>query len=202
MKALNPFYFLISGFLVAACASSPPAPRRVASDEKDVQQISGFVLLETNDKLQRFAFRDQGEFLVSKTGFSRRIDAVDFCRAVPGFDLSDWVLPGVMTITSLPFEDVRKNNIVDANVLDGSKTMSGEGRGGLIFWIKGKTVPEEAQISKKPDLVYAMMNGCGPNCQGVEALSAVNAKLKTIGKPALFPVAICTSESLQKNLGQ
>lgn len=202
MKISRLISSLICGFLISACASSPKAARHIATDENDVQKMTGFNLLETNGNYQKFSFRDQGDFLVSKTGFSHRKDAIDFCKSNPGYDLSNWVLPGVMTMSSLPFDDLRRNNLIDSKVLDGSRTLSGDLRSGLIFWIKGKTAKEEVQISKGSDLVYEMLNGCGPGCDGVEALALINQKLKTVGEQPRAPLAICTSEVLQQNLNK
>jgi hypothetical protein len=174
--------------------------------EDDVQEMagkmSGFQKVETKEACERFLFRDQGDFIISKAGFSNRADAVNFCKSMPGYELSDWLLPGIMTMSGLPlsFNNIRKNNVIDFNVLDGSNTLSGEARSGLIFWVKGKTAEEEAQFSKGTDVVYTMLNGCGPNCEDFESLAEINTKLKLIGQAPVAPLAICTSKTLQENL--
>ena len=182
--------------LFISCASHPKL--RNPSSENTAQTMRGFLFVEKNDQYQKFAFRDEGFFLISNSTFATRQEAINFCSKVQGYELSSWLMPLVMAMGSLPFEDLRINNVVGEAVLSGEKTMSGEDRTGVIFWVKEKTPEKDHLYDGKSDLLYAMLDGCGPNCDQLESLSDINLKLKKLGKPTIAPQAICVDQELKK----
>lgn len=174
----------------------------LSSHADERQMMSGFLKQEETEQYQKFAFRDEGTFLVSQAGFLRRDEALEFCKSIEGFELSDWLLPWVMTISGLPFSELHKNNVIEVEVLDGNHTLSGRNRSGLIFWIQGRKASEEMQLAQGSDSVYAMLNGCGPNCDAVESLAKINAKLVLKGRAVQKPLAICVSQELKSKMSQ
>ncbi|MGZ3668901.1 MAG: hypothetical protein ACXVB9_19925 [Bdellovibrionota bacterium] len=188
-------------FVALVLSSCSMTETRVPSSAEEnyagVRELSGIIAKDKTDRFQRYAFRDQGAFLISTAGFTARTDAIAFCAGQQGYRLSTWILPGVLTMQSLPFTDLRRNNIVEDNVIDGGDEGAASG---VLFWVVGKDDKEEAQFKPNTDLIYTMLNGCGPGCDAVVRLSVVNAKLKKLGKAAISPRAICTSNELEASL--
>jgi len=189
--------FLALALSSCSIAETPRAPSSTEENYAGVRELSGIISKDKTDKFQRYAFRDQGAFLISNAGFTTRTDALAFCSGQEGYRLSTWILPGVLTMQSLPFSDLRRNNNVEDNVIDGGDEGSASG---VLFWVLGKDDKEEAQFKPNLDLIYTMLNGCGPGCDAVVRLSGVNAKLKKLGKAPISPRAICTSSDLEASL--
>lgn len=194
------FWILLSAGLIS-CATETLQKRAVASDP-GVQSMAGFQMVATDEKFQKFTYQERGHFLISNAKFQTRAEAAAFCRSYPGFELSEWLFPGIMTMSTLPFDDLRANNRVEKSVLGGEQTLGGNPVSGTLFWIRGKTSHQEAQLSAHPDMVYEMLDGCGPGCEGIEQLSAINTRLRQAGQPVKNPQAICTDQRLQANLSK
>jgi|GEM_PF-6105245 len=181
--------------LITACASqeTPRAPAAIKSPEEVLQESKGFVLKERNAQFLRYSFRDKGEFLVSTKGFKNRPQAEGFCSVREGFELADIHLPDLMTKSAFPFADLKRSNAVRQRVLSRSHT-------GLLFWIKGSTVDEEASIGQHFDNVLEVYDNCKANCTGIGRLKTINGRItQQLGK-AKLPQAICVSSALKRKL--
>ncbi len=186
---------LSCAIFVTACAThdTPRTPSAVKTPEQVLQESKGFVLKERHAEFLRYSFRDQGEFLISTQGFKNRPQAEGFCSVRDGFELSDFSLPGLMAKTSFPFSELKRSNAVSQRVLSRS-------RSGLLFWIKGSTVDEEASISQHFDNVLELYDDCKVNCTGIGRLKAINGRIAQRRGKAKLPHAICVSSKLKRKL--
>lgn len=186
--------------LLNSCAGSPGKNRHTASNEASVQSLVGFQLLEKNERFQKFKYREEGEFIISKNLFQSRDEAFQFCRSHAGYKLSDPILPLLLSMSSLPFYDLQLNNLINSEVLGDQQNPSEKTRSGIIFWVRSKRDEEKAALHKAKDIVYELLDGCGPGCDGFEPLSRINEKLKTMGQPPRAIPAICASKKLEEIL--
>ena len=181
--------------LLFACASqeTPREPAAIKPAETVLQESKGFVLKERHAQFLRYSFRDQGEFLISTKGFKNRPQAEGFCSVVKGFELADMNLPGLMAKAAFPFADLKRSNSVKQPLLSRSHT-------GLLFWIKGITVDEEASIGQHFDNVLEVYDDCKTNCTGIGRLKAINGRITQRMGKAKLPQAICVSSALKRKL--
>ena len=187
-------FALLSLGLASSCSSQSRQPSSAHASDPESQAMMGFKLEKKTPQFQLFSFRDQGMFLISTVGFTSRKEAIDFCADKESFELSGYLLPGVMTMSGLPFAELQESNLTKEKVLGG--------RSGLVFWILGKEGDEEKTLRRFPDSLYAMLDGCGPGCDATVPLSEVNTSLKRLGKSTLAPRAICVSFGLRDSLNK
>jgi len=180
-------------FTACATQDTPRVPSAVKTPEQVLQESKGFVLKERHAEFLRYAFRDQGEFLISAQGFKNRPQAEGFCSVRDGFELADLSLPGLMAKASFPFSELKKSNAVSQRVLS-------RNRSGLLFWIKGSTVDEEAAMGQHFDNVLEFYDDCKINCTGIGRLKVINGRIAQRMGKAKRPQAICVSSKLKRKL--
>jgi hypothetical protein len=192
--------------VLAACANEPNKQVRMVAmvpSDPGVQAMAGFQMVSMDDRSQKFSYQEHGYFLISNKRFQTRAEASAFCRSFPGYELSEWLLPALMTVSTLPFDDLRMNNRVERPVLSGEHTLGGNPVTGTLFWVRGKTIRQEKELTAHPDMVYEMLDGCGAGCEGIEPLSAVNSRLRQTGwQTSVNPQAVCTEPTLEKKISK
>jgi hypothetical protein len=197
MRFLFAFYFC-SLALLAGCVSqksSEREPSAVKPPQQALAEKRGYTLEEKNSEFLRFSFKDQGDFIVSTKGYRSRPLAEGFCSVREGYTLSDLSLPQLMMKSSVPIEELRKQNAVSQKVLN-------RGRSGFLFWVKGSTVDEEASISGRFDNVLELYEDCRLDCLKIGRLSLINSRISDRrGKPR-EPLAICISQRLKQQLSK
>lgn len=187
------------GFVVlilTGCAGQQETrePAAIKTPVQVMQEKQGFVLKERNEEFQRYAFRDQGEFLISNRGFKNRPQAEGFCSVREGFELSDSGLPNLLAKDISAFGDLKKSNAVGQRVL-------GRNRSGLVFWVKGNNIDQEARIGNNFDTVLEIYDNCsGSQCTGTNRLSKINERLLNLRGKSKMPQAVCVSAKLKRKL--
>ena len=171
---------------------------------RDMRQMLGFPDVGSDADSDVFAYREEGKFLISKQAFASRKEAVKFCESKPGYHLTEGMLPGVLIMSSLPFESLRKHMIVDAEVIGRSGT-----RSGVVTWVTFdlSKIPadykprfEEApvfEMLKGGEYYLSFTNGDGGSGGGFESTAGLNERLKAAGLPAIKMPAICVDEQLR-----
>lgn len=155
-----------------------------------VRRMIGIEDLESNRTYEKFSWRGEETFLISRRNFSKRQEAVRFCAGFNGYKLGKPGLSMLLTMAGLPFDHLRKSNMIEEKVLSG--------RSGLIFWVSADAQLPERALEQFDDAVWVLLDGCGPNCSGVAPLSEVNKALENAGQPARRIPAIC-SETASKD---
>src|SRR5688572_23323362 len=110
---MNSFLALIMFAAISAHADKVAAPSGQPPADVTPQAMGGFKSVEKTKVFEKFEFRDHGEFLISNEEFSTRQQALDFCKKHPDYELADWRLLGVMVMSGLHFDGLRKNAIID-----------------------------------------------------------------------------------------
>lgn len=182
----------------AQASNEPKLTEEVAAG---MRAMHGIRDLSADADSEHFAFRDDGNFLISRQTFSTQKEAVAFCASKPGYRLNGGTLPGVLTMMGLPFMNLQKQMIVSDEVLNG--------RSGVVAWTSfdlskipagfepaNENEREVFAMLKEGDFVMAQTNGDGGSGDGFMRASRINMALKALGKAPLALSAICVDEKL------
>ncbi|NQZ02242.1 MAG: hypothetical protein HRT45_16415 [Bdellovibrionales bacterium] len=163
---------------------------------EDVRKHFGItdVVTERND-IELYNFREQGEFAISKSGFSSLSDAAAFCASLNTADQEapfSVVTVGLslgLTFMGLPFDNLHEASVVDVPVLesDGFRT-------GVVFWTLEDGQPTTDNV------ITAFTDGNGAGAGGMQNVEELNKRLAEQGEGPVNVPVICVDENLETAL--
>lgn len=173
---------------------------------KSIREMYGILDLGTEGDAEAFSFRQNGKFLVSHQTFASQPEAQAYCVAKSGYQLTQGLIPGVITMMGLPFVNLREQMIVKTRSIPESRSGTG-----VIAWVRvdltkipqGHKLSEQEQKTfdqiRSGDFVLAWVDGAGGSDDGYKSVSAINAALTAAGKSSVAMSAICVEDKLEKD---